>query len=106
LSFTNVSVASDCSDILVSEVSKEQFRGRQTQTLSSNFVNFSSFVFYAVKNAKGAVVGIVVGDGIVVNFGSDFIQSVTICLQVSASLSTDYPVLDFAFRYVIIPSFQ
>lgn len=91
---------SDCNDVLVSEVSREQFKGQQTQTLSSNFVNFNSFVFYAVKNSKGATVGVVVGDGIVVNFGSQSVQSVEICLQTSAT--SDYPVLDFAYRYLIV----
>jgi hypothetical protein len=93
---------SDCNDILVSEVSREQFKGKQTQTLSSNFVNFNSFVFYAVKNSNGAVVGAVVGDGILVNFGSQVVQSVEICLQISGSLSDDYPVLDFAYRYHLV----
>jgi tetrahydrodipicolinate N-succinyltransferase len=82
----------------VSEVSREIFRGKQTQTLSSNFVNFNSFVFYAVKNSKSAVVGVVVGDGIVVNFGTEVIQTVSVCLQISDSLSSDYPVYDFASR--------
>jgi hypothetical protein len=99
LTFTNQSIESDCNDILVSEVSREQFKGKPTQTLSSNFVNFNSFEFYAVKNSNGAVVGAVVGDGIIVNFGSQVVQSVEICLQISGSLSNDYPVLDFAYRY-------
>ena len=101
LSFGNDSLSFDCSDIFVSEVSQELFKGKKPQTLSSNFVNFNSFVYYAVKNSKGAVVGQVVTDGIVVNFGSETIQSGTICLQISSStsLSDDYPVLDFAYRY-------
>jgi hypothetical protein len=101
LTFTNQSIVSDCNDVLVSEVSRQQFKGKETQTLSSNFVNFNSFVFYAVKNGNGAVVGVVVGDGIVVNFGTqEIVQSVEICLQISGTLSSDYPVLDFAYRYV------
>jgi hypothetical protein len=85
----------------VSEVSRETFRGVEPQTLSSNFVNFNSFLYYAVKNSNGADVGVVVGDGIVVSFGEAEIQFITICLEIDQSAlsnSNQYPVLDFAFR--------
>jgi hypothetical protein len=85
---------------LVSEVSKEIFQGKPTQRLSSNFLNFNSFVYFAVHNSKGADIGIVVTDGIVVSFGSDTVYSVSVCLIYDSSLlSNSYPILDFAERY-------
>jgi hypothetical protein len=101
LSFANTSVASDCNNILVSEVSRELFKGVEKQTLSANFVNFNSFLFYAVKNANGANIGVVVSDGIVVNFGTSPVQSVDICVTVNNDLqlpASGYPVMDFASR--------
>jgi hypothetical protein len=85
--------------VLVNEVSREIYRGKQQQTLSSNFVNFNSFLFYAVKNAEGADVGIVIGDGTVINFGSQPMDSVTVCLSFNTStLSDAYQTFDFAYR--------
>jgi hypothetical protein len=103
ITFTNTSVPSDCQTVLVSEVSREIFKGKQQQTLSSNFVNFYSFLFYAVKNANGANVGIVIGDGTVINFGSQPLDSVTVCISFNTSaLSEDYPTFDFAYRYSLV----
>jgi hypothetical protein len=100
VTFANTSIASDCSDIFVYEVSREIFKGKEKQTLSSNFVNFNSFLFYAVKNSKGANVGIVIGTGIVVNVGTAGATTVTVCADFdSSALSADYSVFDFATRY-------
>jgi hypothetical protein len=99
LTFTNSSVASDCNDVLVSEISKQIYRGTEPQRLSSNFVNFNSFLFYAVHNSMGADVGVIVSDGIQVDFENPAITSVTICLEYDPSLiSSEYPVLDMAER--------
>jgi hypothetical protein len=79
-------------------VSREIFRGEEKQTLSSNFVNFNSFLYYALKNAKGADVGIVIGDGLVVNWGSET-RDVLMCIKYDTSaISSDYPIYDFAYR--------
>jgi hypothetical protein len=57
-------------------------------------------VFYAVYNSKGAVVGVIVSDGIQVNFGTPAVDSVTICFKYDPDLfSSDYTVLDMAERY-------
>jgi hypothetical protein len=99
IAFTNTSLASDCNYVTVSDVSREQFKGKQPQTLSSNFVNFSSFLFYAVKNSKGADIGVVIASGIVLTVSDDTLNSITLCVQLDTTVSSsDYPIYDFARR--------
>jgi len=94
LTFAATSVASDCESVQVSEISRESFRGVPPQRLSSNFIGLNEFTFYAVKNDKGAVVGQIVSDGVLISVGSgNVVTDVIVCLK--ASINSNYPVLDF-----------
>jgi hypothetical protein len=64
-------------------------------------LNFNAFVFYAIHNSKDAVVGVVITNGISLNFGIEAFQLVTVCIEYdSSSLTDEYPIFDFATRYV------
>jgi hypothetical protein len=95
INFAADSVSGDCVTILVSEVSRETFKGKAPQRLSSNFVAFNDFTFYSVHNNDDAVVGQVIGDGVELNIAAK-INSAQVCIKYSTGADSAYDVADFA----------
>jgi len=100
ITFTNTSVPNQCVDVTVSQSSVLGFRNPPKTKLSGDFASFQKAQDYDVQNNNKAVIGTVLGDGVVVEVNSNgVVTSMILCLQLSrityASVSDTYPVLDW-----------
>jgi hypothetical protein len=87
-----------CVDVTILQRAAVLFKGGRQVSLSGNFAPFSQDDEYAVKNAAGAVVGNVVGDGMDITL-SAAVATVRICFLPSPNIPfkiDQYPVVDFA----------
>ncbi|KAM9989789.1 hypothetical protein ACTFIY_005831 [Dictyostelium cf. discoideum] len=94
--FSNNSISQSCQSLSISQISREIYTSAQKESLASNFVSYKKADKYGVKNSKGAIIGTLLGDGIMIK-SQDGINEATICLKISLS-STKYPILDFAVQ--------
>eukprot|EP00027_Filamoeba_sp_ATCC50430_P016478 CAMPEP_0168576930 /NCGR_PEP_ID=MMETSP0413-20121227/20514_1 /TAXON_ID=136452 /ORGANISM="Filamoeba nolandi, Strain NC-AS-23-1" /LENGTH=977 /DNA_ID=CAMNT_0008610647 /DNA_START=213 /DNA_END=3146 /DNA_ORIENTATION=- len=96
IEFANNSVADNCVDVLVSEISRTQYQKQPKTKLSANFATFKAPEEFAVKNSKDAVIGILLGDGIEV-VATKEVFNATLCLKFEQPSSKDFKVWDFGF---------
>ncbi|GAM21260.1 hypothetical protein SAMD00019534_044350 [Acytostelium subglobosum LB1] len=95
LKFSEKSVPASCVTVIVSQISRQLFKATPKVSLSSNFVSYPKPEAYGIPNDHGAIIGIVLGDGIKVQ--SLGVNSYMVCLSMAGSSFSDkFPTLDFA----------
>ncbi|GAM18860.1 hypothetical protein SAMD00019534_020350 [Acytostelium subglobosum LB1] len=93
LSFTPYSVPISCVNVIVSHLSKQQYKATSYQSLSSNFVSYKKPDNFGILNERGAVIGSILNDGIKIQARG--VNSLTVCL-LGGSTTSEFPVFDFA----------
>ncbi|EFA74821.1 hypothetical protein PPL_11854 [Heterostelium album PN500] len=97
ISFTNQSITQNrCVSIGIGTIFQNQFLSKQIHALSSNFISVLSPADFSVFNEKSAVIGVVISDGVTLNFFSEGVQSFELCLPTTKHSSSKYPLIDFA----------
>ncbi|KAK5582520.1 hypothetical protein RB653_004105 [Dictyostelium firmibasis] len=97
IDFTNDSISQSCQSLSISQISREIYTSAQKESLASNFVSYKKADKYGVKNENDAIIGTLLGDGVMIK-SQDGIKEVTICLAISGSNSSKYPIFDFAIQ--------
>ncbi|KAN0022640.1 hypothetical protein ACTFIU_004841 [Dictyostelium citrinum] len=97
IEFSNDSISQSCQSLSISQISREIYTSAQKESLASNFVSYEKADKYGVKNSKGAIIGTLLGDGIMIK-SQDGINQATICLEISEDGSSKYPILDLAVQ--------
>ncbi|KAN0050486.1 hypothetical protein ACTA71_003610 [Dictyostelium dimigraforme] len=98
LIFQRESIKQGCPVLYISQYSKEIFTSTAPESLPSNFVSYQVPEKYGVLNDKKAVVGILVGDGILIKAQFSTINKFTVCsiIPESQRATSKFPVYDFA----------
>ncbi|GAM17765.1 hypothetical protein SAMD00019534_009400 [Acytostelium subglobosum LB1] len=96
LFFDEQSVAMSCNNLIVSQVTRQNFKSsKSVVSLSSDFVSYKPPIDYGITNSKGAYIGQVKNDGVEIN--PNGATHFTMCLSVEGdATSKEFPVSDFA----------
>ncbi|KAN0022639.1 hypothetical protein ACTFIU_004840 [Dictyostelium citrinum] len=97
IEFSNDSISQSCQSLSISQISREIYTSAQKESLASNFVSYKKADKYGVKNSKGAIIGTLLGDGIMIK-SQDGINQATICLEIFGTNTSKYSNLDFAIQ--------
>ncbi|KAM9998091.1 hypothetical protein ACTFIY_007754 [Dictyostelium cf. discoideum] len=93
--FSNDSVPQGCGNCLVSQYSRQLFTSVEKQLFPSNFVSYPKPEDFSIINSKGAIIGTILGDGIVIE--SQGVIKYNVCLAFTLNKDSEkYPILDFA----------
>ncbi|KAN0055513.1 hypothetical protein ACTA71_008626 [Dictyostelium dimigraforme] len=93
--FSNDSVPQGCGNCLVSQYSRQLFTSVEKQLFPSNFVSYPKPEDFSIVNSKGAIIGSILGDGVVIE--SQGVNNYNVCLAFTLNKNSKrYPILDFA----------
>eukprot|EP01114_Cavostelium_apophysatum_P022645 TRINITY_DN825_c0_g1_i4.p1 TRINITY_DN825_c0_g1~~TRINITY_DN825_c0_g1_i4.p1 ORF type:complete len:1293 (-),score=268.83 TRINITY_DN825_c0_g1_i4:40-3879(-) len=98
---SSVAAGAGCVTVIASSISALEFRGQSEYSLSSHFMDFRVDLPFSFNNVHGASVGIIIGDGLVLEYSREVSGAVEICLALRDlvdlnEISETFSVWDFA----------
>ncbi|EGC35455.1 hypothetical protein DICPUDRAFT_78846 [Dictyostelium purpureum] len=99
LNFTKDSISESCQTLSISQMSREIYTSTVPDSLASNFVSYNKPDNFAIYNEKGATIGTMISDGVMIK-SQDGVRNVDVCFKISDSMNFNekYPTVDLAIQ--------